>query len=239
MGDVNTPINFIIKFVLFLLLIQNAFMFWFFIMFIDRSLTPEFTILLEISMVLDLFCFTLIFIIIGILLLLKTFKQSDIKILGISETENQHLGLLFISLGSLIFIIGSLAWRASAGYIPNNLFSDYLFDQFIEGEVDTSDKQNLSFIQVILRGLLISNFGLMIYSIGFGSVLDDHRHEFTTELMYIYGILNFVFCLASFLVFIKLLVTPPLAAIAYWRVISPHHKSKGQIKNRIGETIIT
>ncbi len=239
MGDVNTPINFIIKFILFLLLIQNAFMFWFFTMFIDRSLTPEFTILLEISMVLDLLCFTLIFIIIGILLVLKTFKKSDIKIFGINETENQHIGLLLISLGSFIFIIGSLAWRASSGYIPNNLFSDYLFDQFIEGEVDTSDNQNLTFIQVILRGLLISNFGLMIYSIGFGSVFDDHRHQYTTELMYIYGILNFVFCLASFLVFIKLLVTPPIAAFAYWRVISPHHKSKDQIKHRRGETITT
>lgn len=239
MGDINTPINFIIKFILFLLLIQNTLMFWFFIMVIDRSLTPEFTILLEISMLLDLFCFTLIFIIIGILLVLKTFKQSDVKIFGINESENQHIGLLLISLGSFIFIIGSLAWRAAAGYIPNNLFSDYLFDQFIEGEVDTSDKQNLTFIQVILRGLLISNFGLMIYSIGFGSVFDDHRHQYTTELMYIYGILNFVFCLASFLVYLKLLVTPPLAAIAYWRVISPHHKSKDQIKHRIGETITT
>ena len=43
--------------------------------------------------------------------------------------------------------------------------------------------------------------------------------------------------LASFLVYIKLLVTPPLAAIVYWRVISPRHKSNGQIKNRIGEII--
>lgn len=238
MGDVNTPINYIFKFILFLLLIQNAILFCFFIMVTDKSLTPEFSILLDISMVLDLFCFTLIFIISGLLLLLKTFKQSDIKIIGINESQNQHMGLLLISLGSLIFIIGSLAWRASAGYIPNNLFSDYLFDQFILGEVDTSDKRNLAFIQVILRGLLISNFGLMIYSFGFGSVFDDQRHPYTTELMYIYGILNFIFCLGSFLVIIKPLVTPPLAAIAYWRVISPYHKSKGRIKQRIGQTII-
>lgn len=226
MGDINTQINHIFKVILFLLIIQNVFMFLFFIMVIDRSLTPEFTVLLDISMVLDLFCFTLMFIISGILLIVKTFSQFDIKIFGINESENQQMGLLLLSLGSLIFLIGSLAWRASAGYIPNNIFSDYLFDQLIVDEVDTRDKQNLTFIQVILRGLLISNFGLMVYSFGFGSVFDNRRYEYTSELLYIYGVLNFVFTLASFLVFIKLLVTPLLAAIVYWRVISPYPKSQ-------------
>ncbi|MCE7736847.1 MAG: hypothetical protein GPJ54_18330 [Candidatus Heimdallarchaeota archaeon] len=208
-------------------------------MVIDRSVTPQVTILLDISMVLDLLCFTLIFIISSILLILKTFNQSNFKIFRITESENQHIGLILISLGSFIFLIGSLAWRASAGYIPNNILSDYLFDQFIVEEVDTSDYQNLTFIQVILRGLLISNFGLMVYSFGFGSVFDDQRHQYTSELLYIYGILNFLFTLASFLVFIKLLVTPPLAAIVYWRVISPNHKSNNQFKHRIEETSIT
>jgi hypothetical protein len=208
-------------------------------MFTNRSLTPEFIVLLDTSMVIDLIGYTLLFITSIFVFMLSAIKRSDIKIMGITEIQNRNIGLLLISIGSLIFVLGSLSWRASSGFIPNNFISDYTYDIFIDGEVDSSNKRNLHFIQVILRGLLISNFGLMIYSLGFGSVFDDQRYPYTTELMYIYGILNFIFCLGSTLVIIKPLLTPPLAAIVYWRVISPYHKNQNQFKVKAEKSSIT
>jgi hypothetical protein len=190
-------------------------------------------------MVLDLVGFTLLFIMSSLLLLLRTIKQSNIKIIDLDQSPNQFIGLLLVCVGSFIFILGSLSWRASTGFIPNNLLSDYTFDQFIGDEIANNEKRTLAFIQVILRGLLISNFGLLIYSLGFGSVFDDQTYPYTTELMYIYGILNFVFCLGGPLAIIKPLITPPLAAIVYWRTISPTYKDKDHIKNHNEQPIIT
>lgn len=207
----------LVKVPLIVLISQNIFLFLFFLYWAGNGFDAAYFFLLDLSMYLDLIGFTFIFLICGAVILWPNFKlissQSELRL----KSE-----WLLICLGSLLFVIGSLSWRPTQGFLPNNPISE-LSSILLGSDRDeewTGDTPDPEILLIAMIGLAISNFGLLLYSFGFGRIFNDHKNPSIKDLMIIYGVVNFVCSIAGPLVLVKPIIAPPLVIVVYWRVIT-------------------
>ncbi len=113
-----------------------------------------------------------------------------------------------VLVGSLFFILGSLAWRPVMDFFPKNTFSDFLKDVFM-GDIQPTGTLDLSDINRVQRGLLISNFGLLLFSIGLYFWIPSDRKGMRI-LVLLYGVLNLMTCFYIIFIPLKPFYTVPL-----------------------------
>lgn len=179
-----------------LLLIQNILLV--FALFFDQ----EGSDLLNYALMIDLLGFTLIIIIALIMAIIV--KKDPIL-------------WLVVAGGSLLFIMGSLAWRPVLEIIPENALSDFCNDIILTNTQITATDEFLEKIAELLNAIIMSNFGLCAFSIGLAFAIPDNRIKLP---MVIYGIGNVALTLSLFGILFKPLFSLPFILIAFGTIVT-------------------
>jgi hypothetical protein len=127
--------------------------------------------------------------------------------------ENYNpLALTFNAVGSVFFIIGSIAWRTYTKLLPE--LDIFLRIQiFVIGynpdEITGWDALG-AFLDVLYTGFLVSNFGILLVTIGFGLLIAKGSVKY---LLIFKGILNLLAIMTLFLIPLKMFTSSILLVI--------------------------
>lgn len=163
------------------------------------------TILGKIAFYLDIVVFSIL-VLIGLIALIKR--------------DNGFIPWILIILGCLLFVLASITWRTAVNIYPQNFIHDSFSSIFL-GSVTTTSSGNVVgdlignaitvSLAVIWSGLLYSNFGLLLLSIGLA--FRFHTGGFSKFCIIMYGIANLGLTFLIFLVPLKVIVSLPLILI--------------------------